>query len=162
MSNKITIALVGLALVAGLGAVMLNQPSATLAPAAALEKEKMVVHKSPTCGCCGVYASYLKREGYEVEISNMSDASLAQTKRSLGVPVELESCHTSEVANYVVEGHIPIEAVQKLLTERPAIKGIGMAGMPAGSPGMPGPKVGDLVIYEINLDGTPGAVFATL
>jgi hypothetical protein len=122
--------------------------------------DKVVVYKTATCGCCGVYTSYLKREGYDVEINTLND--LTEIKRELGVPHELMSCHTSKVAGYVVEGHIPEEAIAKLLAEKPDIKGIGMAGMPIGSPGMPGPKEGPFVIYEITNDGTQGDVFITL
>lgn len=118
------------------------------------------IYKSPACGCCEVYATYMKREGYEVEIEDVED--LSAVKQRLGVPSELESCHTTEVGGYVVEGHVPEEVIQKLLSENPDIKGIGMAGMPSGSPGMPGPKTDDFVIYEINHDGTRGEIFVTL
>ena len=118
------------------------------------------IYKSPTCGCCGVYTSYMKGEGYDVVSENVADMSVI--KKELGVPYELESCHTMEVGGYVVEGHVPEEAVQKLLTERPDIKGIGMAGMPSGSPGMPGPKNEPFEIYEINHDGTVGEMFMTI
>ena len=66
----------------------------------------------------------------------------------------MESCHTTVMGNYFVEGHIPLEVVNKLLTEKPDIKGIAMPGMPNGSPGMPGVKRGDFVIYAINNDGS--------
>jgi len=118
------------------------------------------VYKSPTCGCCGVYASYMKNEGYNIETKNIQDMS--SIKQELGVPYELESCHTMEIGGYVVEGHIPELAIQKLLAEKPDIKGIGMPGMPSGSPGMPGPKNGDFVIYEITHDGAKGDVFMTI
>jgi len=68
----------------------------------------------------------------------------------------------TKIDGYVVEGHIPEEAVQKLLAEKPDIKGIGMAGMPSGSPGMPGPKTSDFVIYEITHEGTKGNIFITI
>ena len=119
----------------------------------------VTLHKSPTCGCCGTYGKYLEDLGYEVtvnETENMSDI-----KKELSVPYELESCHTSEVAGYVVEGHVPAEAIAKLLEEKPDIKGIGMSGMPSGSPGMPGPKE-DFNIYTINKDGSKGDLFVTL
>ena len=118
------------------------------------------VYKSPTCGCCGVYASYIKKEGYKVDTKNIQDMSVI--KQELGVPYELESCHTMEIGGYVVEGHIPEVAIQKLLVEKPDIKGIGMPGMPSGSPGMPGPKTEDFVIYEINHEGTKGDIFMTI
>lgn len=119
-----------------------------------------VVYKSPSCGCCGQYATYLRQEGYAVATEDVSD--MAAVKAEHGVPYELESCHTMEIAGYVVEGHIPEAAVQKLLAEKPDIKGIGMAGMPSGSPGMPGPKREDFVVYEITHEGTKGGVFMTL
>ena len=83
-------------------------------------------------------------------------------KKKLGVPSELESCHTMEISGYVIEGHMPEEAIQKLLVENPNIKGIGLAGMPAGSPGMPGPKTSDFVIYEITHEGSRGDVFMVI
>lgn len=118
------------------------------------------LYKSPSCGCCGQYAAYLRQEQYDIVVEKVDDMSTI--KERYGVPYELESCHTMEVDGYVVEGHIPEEAVQKLLAERPDIKGIGMAGMPSGSPGMPGPKTSDFVIYEITHDGDKGDVFMTL
>ena len=136
-----------------------------------VEKADIVLHKSPTCGCCGAYTSYIKRLSYNVEVHDTED--LSSIKSDLKVPSEVESCHTMEIAlpaaqgtaqarGYVVEGHIPEEAIQKLLSEKPDIRGIGMGGMPQGSPGMPGPKTSDFVIYEINNDGTRGEIFVTI
>ncbi len=118
------------------------------------------IYKSPSCGCCGQYAAYLEKKGYGVDIEGIAD--MQSIKEQFDVPYELESCHTMEIDGYVVEGHVPEEAVQKLLAERPDIKGIGMAGMPSGSPGMPGPKTSDFVIYEITHDGAKGEVFMTI
>jgi hypothetical protein len=119
-----------------------------------------IVYKSLSCGCCGAYTSYMKNEGYNVETRNISDMSTI--KQEFAIPYELESCHTMEIGGYVVEGHIPEEAIVKLLTEKPDIKGIGMPGMPSGSPGMPGQKTGDFVIYEITHEGTKGDIFMTI
>lgn len=121
---------------------------------------KIVLHKSPTCGCCGAYGSYLRGLGYQAEINETDE--LAQIKERLGVPAEVESCHTMEIEGYVLEGHLPEAAISKLLSDRPDIKGIGMAGMPQGAPGMPGRQMNDFVVYEINHDGTQGEVFITL
>lgn len=118
------------------------------------------MYKSPTCGCCSVYASYMKREGYEMKIGDVENMGLV--KKELGVPPELESCHTMEISGYVIEGHIPEEAIQKLLVENPDIKGIGLTGMPAGSPGMPGSKTSDFAIYEITHEGSRGDVFMVI
>ena len=118
------------------------------------------LYKSPSCGCCGEYTAYLKGEGYGVDVK--LEENMSVVKEQFDVPYELESCHTMEIAGYIVEGHVPEEAIEKLLAEKPDIKGIGMGGMPSGSPGMPGPKNGDFVIYEITNDGEKGEVFMTI
>ena len=97
--------------------------------------------------------------GYTVDVQQTAD--MTSVKEVLGVPYELESCHTSEIGDYIIEGHVPEEAIDKLLVERPDIKGIGMAGMPSGSPGMPGPKE-TFEIYTITHEGTKGELFITL
>ncbi|OGZ06799.1 MAG: hypothetical protein A3C93_02435 [Candidatus Lloydbacteria bacterium RIFCSPHIGHO2_02_FULL_54_17] len=110
------------------------------------------VYKSPTCGCCSGYIEELKRQGANVTVEMVDDRRLAEIKTEHGISPEHSSCHTSIIDGYVVEGHVPIEAVKKLITEKPAIKGITLPGMPSGTPGMAGPK---LAPYEIKLlDGT--------
>jgi len=156
MNSKLLIAVLVIVVVGVIG-FMSTQSGSTNKTASQENSVVATVYKSPSCGCCGVWASYMKKEGYEVETKNIQDMSAI--KQELGVPYELESCHTAEVGGYVVEGHIPNEAIQKLLVEKPDIKGIGMPGMPSGSPGMPGPKTDDFVIYEINHDGTKGDIF---
>ena len=61
----------------------------------------------------------------------------------------MEACHITVLEDYTAEGHIPVEAIEKLLTENPDIDGIVLPGMPDGSPGMPGQQTEDLVIYAI-------------
>ena len=114
--------------------------------------EKVTVYKSMSCGCCGAYASWLQRQVSDVDIVNMDD--VIGIKEKYGIPANMRSCHTTVFGNYVVEGHIPIEAIKKLLEERPDIKGIAMPGMPSGSPGMPGGKQGQFVIYALKKDGS--------
>ena len=106
------------------------------------------VYKDPNCGCCQGYAEHLERAGFKVTVVNTSD--LPEIKKKHAVPEALESCHTTLVGGYVVEGHVPISAVERLLSEKPAIKGIGMPGMPAGSPGMGGAKSEPFVVYELS------------
>ncbi len=65
-----------------------------------------------------------------------------------------------EEAGYVVDGHVPVATIRKLLAEKPAIVGITLPGMPPGSPGMVGAKTGPLTVYAISRDGTPPRVFA--
>jgi hypothetical protein len=94
----------------------------------------VVVYKSPTCGCCTAWVDRMREAGFTVQVNDMND--VAPEKQRLGVPLHLASCHTATVGDYALEGHVPPDAVLRLLRERPAVAGIGVAGMPAGSPGM--------------------------
>lgn len=112
---------------------------------------EMKIYKSVSCGCCGIYSNYFKGKGNsDVEVVNLG--SLDTIKEKYGIPSAMESCHTTVIGGYFVEGHVPLEAVEKLLQEKPDIAGIAMPGMPEGSPGMPGPKRGDFVVYAVNHD----------
>ena len=73
-----------------------------------------------------------------MEANNVSDSQLTALKIQSGVPDDLQTCHTAKVGGYIVEGHVPAEDIQRMLKEKPAIAGIAVAGMPAGSPGMEG------------------------
>ena len=121
-------------------------------------KEKVVVYKSPNCGCCVKHIAYLKEQGYEVEIITTADTKSIKAKYS--IPANMQSCHTTVIGNYFVEGHVPIEAIEKLLSEKPEIDGIALPEMPAGSPGMPGIKSEPFIIYLLK-DGKP-AMFMEL
>lgn len=104
----------------------------------------VTVHRSPTCSCCGAYEEYLATHGFEVVVEEHDD--MAPYKQDQGIPAELWSCHTNEVDGYLAEGHVPVEALEELLAQRPDIDGIALPGMPAGSPGMPGAKEGPFVV----------------
>lgn len=95
---------------------------------------KMIVTKDPNCGCCGGWVEHMKAAGFPVEVITSSDVD--QVKLRLGVPDDLASCHTAEVSGYVVEGHVPADAVKRLLAEKPQARGLAVPGMPMGSPGM--------------------------
>lgn len=120
------------------------------------EAKKATIYKPLQCGCCDEYAEYLKKHGFAVDVVKMQNPDLV--KKMQGVPEGFEGCHTMMIDGYVVEGLVPIKTLNKLLTERPKIKGISLPGMPIGSPGMPGPKRGPLIIYE--LSGNPPKEFA--
>lgn len=94
----------------------------------------MTVYKSPTCGCCKEWVTHVSKNGFAPKVIDMDD--LTKIKKDAGVPDELQSCHTVLVGSYVVEGHVPADLVQKMLTEKPKIVGIAVAGMVVGSPGM--------------------------
>ena len=102
---------------------------------AADKKIALTMHRSPTCGCCHKWADIAGKSGFQVTVANTDD--IMAVKSRLGVPRELTSCHTSQVGGYVVEGQVPMAAIRKLLREKPkGVVGIGLAGMPRGSPGM--------------------------
>ncbi|HSE34974.1 MAG TPA: DUF411 domain-containing protein [Candidatus Paceibacterota bacterium] len=130
-----------------------TEPAPSALGEGALTGAVATVYKSATCGCCGGYIEELKRQGATVETRVLGEAELTEFKRAHGIAEGAESCHTSIIDGYVVEGHVPIEAVVKLRAERPAsTTGIALPGMPSGTPGMPGPKRG---IYDIRtLDGS--------
>jgi hypothetical protein len=109
--------------------------------------EKVVVYKSQTCGCCVSYIAYLKKNGFDVETEIVNDPT--EIKNKYNIPHQLQSCHTAVIGDYFVEGHMPIEIIYKLLGEKPNIAGISLPAMPAGSPGMPGIKTGDFIIYSL-------------
>ncbi len=73
-------------------------------------------------------------EGFDVE--DRIEDDMSPVKQRLGIVPEHASCHTAEVAGYVVEGHVPASDIRRLLRERPAIRGLALPGMPLGSPGM--------------------------
>ena len=105
-------------------------------PAPKAAAASMVVHKSATCGCCGLWIEHLRARGFQVQANNVSDSQLTRVAIESGVPADLQTCHTAKIGGYIVEGHVPAEDVQRLLAEKPAIVGIGVGGMPMGSPGM--------------------------
>lgn len=141
---------------------LIAAPIAPIAAAAAgREAPTVVVSKSPTCGCCGAWVDHMREAGFEVEVQEVSDGSLAALKDRLGLAPEQRSCHTAQVDGYFVEGHVPADDVRRLLAERPQARGLSVPGMPAGSPGM---EVGDLRDpYDTLLIGADGraSVFAS-
>jgi len=95
---------------------------------------KIVVSKDPTCGCCTGWVDHLRQAGFTADVIETSEIN--RVKVRLGVPQDLASCHTAEIGGYVIEGHVPADAIKRLLAEKPAGKGLAVAGMPMGSPGM--------------------------
>ena len=121
-------------------------------------KQTVEVFKTPSCGCCYGYVLFLEEEKFEVKQTDMR--SLHTIKQKYNIPVEMQSCHTTIMGKYFIEGHVPFEAVNKLLKEQPDIDGIALPGMPIGTPGMPGDKDEPYVIYQLK-DGK-SSVFMTI
>jgi hypothetical protein len=81
---------------------------------------------------------HLQNEGFQIKTVDMSYDQLNALKKQHGVPPQLNSCHTGLVGDYVIEGHVPGDIILRFLKEKPDVAGIGVPGMPVGSPGMPG------------------------
>ncbi len=115
----------------------------------------LVVYKSPTCGCCSAWIDHLQENGLEVESHNRND--MVEIKEHYGVPSDLRSCHTAVIEadgiEYLIEGHVPAREIERLLREKPAIRGLAVAGMPLGSPGMEGHRTDH---YEVTAFGENG------
>ena len=121
-------------------------------------KYDVEVFKTPSCGCCYGYVLFLEEEKFKVKQTDMR--SLHAIKIKQNIPLEMQSCHTTILGKYFIEGHVPIEAINKLLKEQPDIDGIALPGMPIGTPGMPGEKKEPYIIYQL-VDGK-SSVFMTI
>lgn len=115
----------------------------------------VIVHKSPTCGCCTKWVDHLRASGFEVEVQDHAPDALSRLKSELGVPFGKGSCHTAEVAGLFVEGHVPAEDVKRLLDDPGEAKGLVLPGMPLGSPGMevPDGSVQPYTVERVEADG---------
>ena len=126
------------------GAALLPLHSRAQAPA-----PEVSVYKDPNCGCCVAWVEHMRRSGFRVGAFDVTD--LDAIKRKQRVPAALAACHTAVVAGYTIEGHVPADAVRRLLTQRPAgVIGLAVPGMPLGSPGMeaPAPQPYDILAFD--------------
>ena len=113
------------------------------------------VWKSPSCGCCRDWITYLERNGFTIKVNESGNNA---ARRKFGLPGMYGSCHTALIGGYVVEGHVPVREIRRLLSEKPDAIGIAVPAMPIGSPGMDGLAYGNRFDpYEVVLvarDGT--------
>ena len=132
---------------AGFAALAAASPALAAAP-------EVAVWKTRGCGCCTAWAKHLERAGFAVRVTEVDD--VASVRAAAGVPADLGGCHTSKVAGYVVEGHVPAAAVRRLVDERPAILGLSVPGMPLGAPGMEveGEPAEPFDVHAFAADGT--------
>ena len=117
----------------------------------------VTLYKRPNCGCCEKYIEYLQQNGFTVTAHDSND--LDGVKKRYGSD-RIAGCHTALIGGYVVEGHVPVAAINKLLKEKPAIVGISVPGMPMNSPGMGEMKPGTLTVYAIPRGTEKPAVFS--
>lgn len=92
--------------------------------------------RDPGCGCCLEWAKRIEA-AFGRKLPVVDSPNMAAVKKAQGVPAALQSCHTALIQGVVVEGHVPPEAVKRLIASgRRNVKGLAVPGMPAGSPGM--------------------------
>lgn len=131
---------------ATIGVLVPDANAATALPA-------IKAYRNPGCGCCEKWAESLKQAGFDITMED--DADLATRKTKAGVPSDLSGCHTAFMGNYIIEGHVPVADIKRLLEEQPAALGLAVPGMPAESTGME--MGGTAVKYDVMLfakDGT--------
>lgn len=121
----------------------------------------MRVVKDPNCGCCADWVEIIRAAGFSVTVDERDPAALQDHKQAMGVPAELASCHTADIDGYVIEGHVPVADIRRLLADRPDAIGLSVPGMPFGSPGMgPEDQRDAYSVYLIGRDGR-GSVYAS-
>jgi hypothetical protein len=128
-------------------------------PLAQAGETPITVYKSSTCGCCVKWVDYLRANRFDPTVHDRDD--METLKDELGVPQEVRSCHTAEVAGYLIEGHVPASDIRRLLAERPKLAGLAVPGMPSSTPGMvePGAPTGGYDVMAFGKKG-PATLFA--
>jgi hypothetical protein len=118
----------------------------TAAGAIAQGPTTIAVVRDPGCGCCMKWVAHLRSAGFKATVTESSE--MAAFKDSKGIPMGARSCHTGVVGGYVIEGHVPVEDIRRLLKDRPNVVGLAVPGMPSGSPGMEVPS-GKVDAYNV-------------
>ena len=128
--------------------------SALPARARSIDNQMLVV-KDPNCGCCAAWIEIVEAAGFAVTIELSAGTALMRYKSDNGIPEAMASCHTARIGGYMLEGHVPVADIRRLLEDRPDAIGLAVPGMPYGSPGM-GPE-SEREAYDVLLirkDGT--------
>ncbi len=114
----------------------------------------ITVYRTPTCGCCQGWVEHIKQNGFQVTDIVKPESEIQAIRQKYNLPSDFASCHTSEVAGYLVEGHIPVADVKHLIAQKPDIAGISVPGMPIGTPGMEmGDRKQSFNVFAFQQDG---------
>ena len=99
----------------------------------------------------------MSENGFTVQVEDAQNR--AALREQYNVPLQIQSCHTAIVDGYIIEGHVPVSEIERLLTERPDVVGLAVLGMPVGSPGMevPGRSVEPYTVYGFDANGRTAA-----
>jgi len=113
---------------------------------ASASQARMDIYKDASCGCCGAWAAAMVDADFNVVVREEDFMSI---KAKLGIPENMQGCHTAVVSDYFFEGHVPLEAVEKVLNEKPSIAGLAVPGMPMGSLGMGDDHQASYEVYSL-------------
>lgn len=137
--------------------ILIGAAAALVVPGHAIGASGPAIHvlKDPGCGCCGAWIGILEQAGFTVTTEPSAGVALFKAKIARGIPENMTSCHTADIEGYVIEGHVPVADIQRLLAERPDAVGLAVPDMPYGSPGMgPEDQREAYDVYLILRDGT--------
>jgi hypothetical protein len=152
---KKTIVVAALTALAAAGGVAFTALTSAQVPqetsANVADVKAITIWRDPGCGCCDVYADYLEANGFSV--TRVDDREFDKRSIEMGVPERGIGCHLAEIDGYVVSGLVPVEIIERLVSERPDITGITLPGMPANAPGMAREKTGTLKTYAFSEGG---------
>ena len=151
-SSNISIVLAVLVVAVLIGGALISKDAPKEVQAQTLEGKEFTLYRSPTCGCCAGHAQALEDAGATVNMHNVDAVTLQKIKQEQGIPFEKQSCHTTLIDDYVIEGHVPVDAIAAFLEEQPDTEGITLPGMPIGTPGMPGPQREPYIVETLEGD----------
>ncbi|WP_347416147.1 DUF411 domain-containing protein [Paracoccus sp. (in: a-proteobacteria)] len=132
-------------------AVAQDVPALTAVATVSDTAHQVTIWRDPGCGCCDTYAQYLEAHGYAVTL--VDDPDFDRRSVDVGVPEQGLGCHLAQVDGYYVSGLVPVEIIERLVSERPNIDGITLPGMPGNAPGMAQVRSGTLKTYSFGEGG---------
>ena len=111
----------------------------------------VTMYENPNCKCCAKWVPYMQEHGFN--ITEIPSNNLTFINSQYNVPGDMQSCHLALVDGYVISGHVPADAIKKLLAERPHAIGLSVPGMQAGAPGVEGDKDTPYNVYLFDGQG---------
>ena len=117
--------------------LMLCAAAASVAAAVpAVAETRLAIHvlKDPNCGCCSAWIDILENDGFAVTTEPSAGTLLMRYKADNGIPQTMISCHTGRIDGYLIEGHVPVAGIRRLLDERPDAVGWPSRACPTARP----------------------------
>jgi hypothetical protein len=91
---------------------------------------------------------HLRENGFEVDLTEVDN--IADFQEEHGIPEGVRGCHSAQVGDYRIEGHVPADLLKRFLEEDAGQFGISVPGMVVGPPGMEGaePVPFDVITFD--------------